>query len=150
MDSLTARKNLAKARSEMRYTQLNMSELLDISLPAYRRLEKGGTRIINKNYEKAAILLGKSLERMLTVDEDDEQPFSAYLSEGRWDIKNELAKAERQRLEEQAEYEKRLDEKDKVISRLLGIIDEKEKEVREKEETIKYQIQKIADCGGND
>jgi len=150
MDSLTARKNLAKARSEMRYTQLNMSELLDISLPAYRRLEKGGTRIINKNYEKAAILLGKNLERMLTVDEDDEQPFSAYLSEGRWDIKNELAKAERQRLEEQAEYEKRLDEKDKVISRLLGIIDEKEKEVREKEETIKYQIQKIADCGGND
>ena len=47
MDDATIKNNLEKKRNELGLSQTEMARRLEISLNAYRKLEKGKTRILN-------------------------------------------------------------------------------------------------------
>lgn len=65
MDNTTIKDNIRKRRKEHRLTQEEMAHKLDISLTAYRDLEKGNTSIVNANVMKIADLLGTSAEELV-------------------------------------------------------------------------------------
>ncbi len=65
MDNLTIKENLRKMRKDRRLTQEEMANMLEISLTAYRDLEKGETNIINSNILKIADLLETSTEEIV-------------------------------------------------------------------------------------
>ncbi len=65
MDNLTIKDNLRKIRKARRLTQEEMANMLDISLTAYRDLEKGSTNIVNANIIKIADLLETSTEEIV-------------------------------------------------------------------------------------
>ncbi len=65
MDNLTIKENLRKIRKARRLTQEEMAGMLDISLTAYRDLEKGSTNIVNSNIIKIAELLETSAEEIV-------------------------------------------------------------------------------------
>lgn len=52
MDDATIKNNLEKKRNELGLSQTEMARRLEISLNAYRKLEKGKTRILNEHVEK--------------------------------------------------------------------------------------------------
>ena len=61
MDDSTIRENLKNERISHGLTQKVISEMIGISIPAYQKLEKGKTRILNPNFVKCAEVLGISL-----------------------------------------------------------------------------------------
>ncbi len=65
MDNLTIKENLRKIRKSRRLTQEEMANMLDISLTAYRDLEKGDTNIINSNIIRIAELLETPTEEIV-------------------------------------------------------------------------------------
>lgn len=65
MDDLTIRGNLKKRRQELGLTQTEMASRLDISLNAYRKLEKGPTLLINQQMDKFAKATGISLAELV-------------------------------------------------------------------------------------
>lgn len=65
MDNTTIKDNIRKIRKERKLTQEEMAHKLDISLTAYRDLEKGNTSIVNANVMKIADLLGTSTEELV-------------------------------------------------------------------------------------
>lgn len=65
MDNLTIKDNLRKIRKERKLTQEEMAGMLDISLTAYRDLEKGSTNIINGKILKIAEFLDTSAEELV-------------------------------------------------------------------------------------
>ncbi len=65
MDDLTIKDNIRKIRKARRLTQEEMAHLLNISLTAYRDLEKGRTSIMNDNLSKIAELLDTSAEEIV-------------------------------------------------------------------------------------
>ena len=64
MDNSTIKENIRKRRKANKLTQEEMAHRLDISLTAYRDLEKGSTNIVNANVMKIAELLGTSTEEL--------------------------------------------------------------------------------------
>lgn len=58
LDNRMMGENLRKARTARGMTKTELAKRLEISLPAYRKIESGQTRIINSNYEKCAEILG--------------------------------------------------------------------------------------------
>ena len=60
LDEATLKGNLLKARLASGLTQAKVAKLLDISLPAYQKIEHGKTRILNENFFKCAELFGMS------------------------------------------------------------------------------------------
>ncbi len=65
MDNLTIKDNIRKIRKAHKLTQEEMAHRLDISLTAYRDLEKGNTTIVNSNIMKIADLLDTSTEELV-------------------------------------------------------------------------------------
>ncbi len=65
MDNLTIKENLRKIRKSRKLTQEEMAGMLDISLTAYRDLEKGSTNIVNSNIIRIAELLETSTEEIV-------------------------------------------------------------------------------------
>ena len=65
MDNSTIKDNIRKRRKAYRLTQEEMAHKLDISLTAYRDLEKGQTNIVNANVMKIAQLLNTSAEELV-------------------------------------------------------------------------------------
>ncbi len=65
MDNSTIKDNIRKIRKARKLTQEEMAGMLDISLTAYRDLEKGGTNIVNANIMKMADLLETSTEELV-------------------------------------------------------------------------------------
>ena len=65
MDNSTIKDNIRKKRKARRLTQEEMAHKLDISLTAYRDLEKGNTSIVNANVMKIARLLDTSAEELV-------------------------------------------------------------------------------------
>jgi transcriptional regulator with XRE-family HTH domain len=65
MDNSTIKDNIRKRRKEQRFTQEEMAHKLDISLTAYRDLEKGSTSIVNANVMRIAELLDTSAEELV-------------------------------------------------------------------------------------
>lgn len=65
MDNISIKEHIRKSRKESGMTQEEMAHRLDISLTAYRDLEKGATSIINGNIQKIAEITGKTPEELL-------------------------------------------------------------------------------------
>ena len=65
MDNSTIKDNIRKVRKAKRLTQEEMAHKLDISLTAYRDLEKGSTSIMNANIIKMAEVLETSTEELV-------------------------------------------------------------------------------------
>ena len=65
MDNSTIKDNIRKRRKERKLTQEEMADRLDISLTAYRDLEKGHTNIVNTNVIRIAELLETSTEELV-------------------------------------------------------------------------------------
>lgn len=65
MDDVTIKNNLEKKRNELGLSQTEMARRLEISLNAYRKLEKGGTRILNEHVEKFAEKVGISVAELV-------------------------------------------------------------------------------------
>ena len=65
MDNSTIKDNIRRMRKASRLTQEEMAHKLDISLTAYRDLEKGSTNIVNANVMKIAQLLDTSTEELV-------------------------------------------------------------------------------------
>ena len=64
MDNSSIKENIRRFRNSRKLTQEDMSERLDISLTAYRDLEKGNTNILNANVIRIAGILDVSLEEL--------------------------------------------------------------------------------------
>ncbi len=65
MDDLTIKDNIRRIRKDRKLTQEQMAHMMNISLTAYRDLEKGRTNIVNDNLPKIADLLGTSTEEIV-------------------------------------------------------------------------------------
>ena len=65
LDNRMMGENLRKARTARGMTQTELAKRLEISLPAYRKIESGQTRIIDSNYEKCAEILGIPLIELI-------------------------------------------------------------------------------------
>ena len=65
MDNSSIKENIRKTRKSRKITQEDMAERLDISLTAYRDLEKGSTSILNANVIRIGELLDTSTEELL-------------------------------------------------------------------------------------
>ena len=65
MDNTSIKENIRKIRKARKITQEEMAHRLDISLTAYRDLEKGSTNIMNSNVMKIADMLDTSAEEIL-------------------------------------------------------------------------------------
>ena len=87
MDDATIKSNLEKKRNELGLSQTEMARRLEISLNAYRKLEKGKTRILNEHVEKFAEKTGTSVAELVNGFE----PISS-LSVGLNDIKENYDK----------------------------------------------------------
>ncbi len=64
MDNSTIKDNIRKIRKARKLTQEQMALSMNISLTAYRDLEKGKTSIVNDNLSKIAELLDTSAEEL--------------------------------------------------------------------------------------
>ncbi len=117
MDNLTIKENIRKIRKSRRLTQEEMAHMLDISLTAYRDLEKGDTNIINSNIMKIASLLETSMEELVL----------GYVP----------AQAEGRQLEDiQAEYGGRLAVMERRIADLEKLVESLDETIRTKNEII--------------
>ena len=87
MDDATIKSNLERKRNELGLSQTEMARRLEISLNAYRKLEKGKTRILNEHVEKFAEKTGTSVAELVNGFE----PISS-LSVGLNDIKENYDK----------------------------------------------------------
>lgn len=65
LDNHMMGENLRKARTARGMTKTELAKRLEISLPAYRKIESGQTRIINSHYEKCAEILGIPLIELI-------------------------------------------------------------------------------------
>ena len=65
MDNSSIKDNIRKVRKARKLTQEELADRLDISLTAYRDLEKGSTNIVNSNVFRLAELLGTSTEELV-------------------------------------------------------------------------------------
>lgn len=65
LDNRMMGENLRKARTALGMTKTELAKRLEISLPAYRKIESGQTRIINSHYEKCAEILGIPLIELI-------------------------------------------------------------------------------------
>lgn len=65
MDDKTIKVNLERKRNELGLSQTEMARRLDISLNAYRKLEKGKTRILNEHVGRFAEETGVSVAELV-------------------------------------------------------------------------------------
>lgn len=65
MDNSSIKENIRRKRKEKGMTQEEISHILNMSLTAYRDLEKGNTAMINTNIAKIADATGSSVEELV-------------------------------------------------------------------------------------
>ena len=65
MDNSSIKDNIRKVRKARKLTQEELADRLDISLTAYRDLEKGNTSIVNSNVIRLAELLDTTAEELV-------------------------------------------------------------------------------------
>ena len=65
MDNSSIKANIRKVRKSRNISQEKMADYLDISLTAYKALEKGKTNIVNANVVKMAQILNTSTEEIV-------------------------------------------------------------------------------------
>lgn len=59
------RENLRAARIASGLSQAAVADILGISVPAYQRLEKGKTHLLNEHYQQCAEIFGISLAELI-------------------------------------------------------------------------------------
>ncbi len=117
MDNLTIKENIRKIRKARKLTQEEMANMLDISLTAYRDLEKGDTNIVHTNLMRIADLLETSTEELVLG-------YRPVQAEGR------------QIEDVQAEYGGRISVMEKRIADLEKLVQSLEETIRTKNEII--------------
>ena len=65
MDNASIKDNIRKVRKARKLTQEELADRLEISLTAYRDLEKGNTNIVNNNVIRLAELLETTAEELV-------------------------------------------------------------------------------------
>ncbi len=65
MDNTSIKNNIYNIRRSRKMTQEEVANLLDISVTAYRELERGGTSIVNPNVVKLADAMDISTEELV-------------------------------------------------------------------------------------
>ena len=118
MDENIIRKNLKQKRLELRYTQSEVADRLDISVTAYQKIERGRTRILNRNYTKCADTFGVSLSELINGFEPVKDA-AAALEEARvtYGLKMKV---------QESDYLSKIQSRDREIERLKEIIKDKE------------------------
>lgn len=74
MDNNSVKKNIEDIRKELGFSQQTMAEKLCITRNAYRRIEKGQTRVIHDVIPRIADLSGHTVEEICL----GYQPFASY------------------------------------------------------------------------
>ena len=118
LDENIIRKNLKQKRLELRYTQSEVADRLDISVTAYQKIERGRTRILNRNYTKCADTFGVSLSELINGFEPVKDA-AAALEEARvtYGLKMKV---------QESDYLSKIQSRDREIERLKEIIKDKE------------------------
>lgn len=135
LDESTLRENLKKARKSFDYTQSELAESIGISVTAYQKLEKGKTRILNKNFSKCAEVLGVSLAELVngfTPIKDAEARLA--------DVKETYGL--KMKVQESS-YLDEIQAKDKEIERLKETIAEKDGTIFTQKYLIKQLVSKL-------
>lgn len=117
MDNNSIKDNLQRLRKQKKLTQEEMAARLDISLTAYRDIERGNTSIINNKVLKIPELLDTSIEEIVLGYEPSPAD-SETLKETRY------------------EYSRRTEMLEKRISDLEKLVDSCEEIIRSKNEII--------------
>lgn len=65
LDESLMRENLRAARIASGLSQAAVAGILGISVPAYQRLEKGKTHLLNEHYQQCAEIFGISLAELI-------------------------------------------------------------------------------------
>ena len=124
MDDATIKNNLEKKRNELGLSQTEMARRLEISLNAYRKLEKGKTRILNEHVGKFAEKTGTSVAELVNGFE----PISSA-TERINDIKEGYIKTIASLKADIERLNERLQDKDEIISMNRKLILRYEKEL---------------------
>ena len=135
LDESTLRENLKKARKSFDYTQSELAESIGISVTAYQKLEKGKTRILNKNFSECAEVLGVSLAELVngfTPIKDAEARLA--------DVKETYGL--KMKVQESS-YLDEIQAKDKEIERLKETIAEKDGTIFTQKYLIKQLVSKL-------
>lgn len=113
MDKKTVKENVRKVRKEIGLTQAEMAGLMSMSRTAYRNFEKGDTEVFSKHISKIAEISGKTEEEIVLGYTPDKN--SSYFL-------REVADCRESMKQLRTEYEKRLKEKDRLISALEKMV----------------------------
>lgn len=113
MDKKTVKENVRKVRKEIGLTQAEMASLMSMSRTAYRNFEKGDTEVFSKHISKIAEISGKTEEEIVLGYTPDKN--SSYFL-------REVADCRESMKQLRTEYEKRLKEKDRLISALEKMV----------------------------
>lgn len=125
MDNSTIKDNIRRMRKANRLTQEDMAHKLDISLTAYRDLEKGSTNLVNANVIKIAELLETSTEELVLGYRPVQTP-GKLLEDMR------------------SEYGGRISTMERRIADLEKLVDSLEETIRTKNEIITMLKNKLA------
>ena len=126
MDNFTIKDNIRKKRKASRLTQEEIASKLDISLTAYRDLEKGSTSIVNGHIIKIADLFNISTEELVLGYQP--QPEAGIIMEDvRHEYGNKIGNLEK-RIQDLEKLVRSLEEtvatKNEIITMLRKTLDE--------------------------
>ncbi|MBQ8060545.1 MAG: helix-turn-helix transcriptional regulator [Bacteroidales bacterium] len=133
MDESTIRMNLKNERLAHGLTQKVIAEKIGISIPAYQKLERGRTNILNPNFIKCADILGITLAELVNG-------FVPVRNADRLFTEVQQEYGEKLRIQESG-YRSELKERNREIERLESVI-------KDKEDTIATQKLLIAQLMG--
>ncbi len=137
IDESAIKENLKKTREERGITQAEIAESLKISVTAYQKIEKGKTRILNKNFSKCAETLGVSIPELV-------MGFKPIR-----DAENRIADMEesygmKMRVQEMG-FIQEIQQRDREIERLNGIIKDKDDTINTQKLLINQLMSRFKD-----
>ena len=137
IDESAIKENLKKTREERGITQAEIAESLKISVTAYQKIERGNTRILNKNFSKCAETLGVSIPELV-------MGFKPIR-----DAENRIADMEesygiKMRVQERG-YIQEIQQRDREIERLNGIIKDKDDTINTQKLLISQLMSRLKD-----
>lgn len=118
MDKNTIRENLRNARVSLGLSQADVAEDIGISVTAYQKIENGKTRILNDNFSKCANVFGMSLSELVNgfVPIKNADVVLTDVKE-KYGLKMKI---------QENDFRSELQEKNREIERLKGVIKDKE------------------------
>ncbi|MBR5176500.1 MAG: helix-turn-helix transcriptional regulator [Bacteroidales bacterium] len=137
IDENAIKENLKKTREERGITQAEIAESLKISVTAYQKIERGKTRILNKNFSKCAETLGVSIPELVMGFKpirDAEDRIA--------DMKESYGM--KMRVQERG-YIQEIQQRDREIERLNGIIKDKDDTINTQKLLISQLMSKFKD-----